>query len=211
MATNNNPHAQKGFTLIEMLITVGLFAIIVTIAMGSFTNAIRTQRQIASLLSAESNVSIALEQMTRAMRTGYLFCHDVGINTPSSSCNDVYNTALPTCQINNGAWTCPAVNFYDAVGQPTRYFLQNGALMESVNGLPALSVTGSNVSVKYLRFRMIGQTEGDYWPPRITIAIGLTPSSTDPAVSSNVFNLETTVSSRNIDCTPPDASGKVSC
>jgi hypothetical protein len=44
--------------------------------------------------------------------------------------------------------------------------------------------------------------EGDAWTPRVTIAIGVVPSSTDPAVNSDVLNLETTISARTIDCDP---------
>jgi prepilin-type N-terminal cleavage/methylation domain-containing protein len=75
---------KKGFTLIEMLVTVGLFAIIVTIAVGAFVNAERTERQVSSLIAAQSNVSLAVEQMSRNIRTGYLFCHDPGDSTAPS-------------------------------------------------------------------------------------------------------------------------------
>ena len=75
-------------------------------------------------------------------------------------------------------------------------------LMESVNSSTPQAITGNTVSVKYLRFQLFGQTEGDHWPPRITISLGIAASSTDPAVANNVFDLETTVSARTIDCVP---------
>lgn len=208
-------NTKKGFTLVELLITVGLFAIVITIAVGGFTNAIRTQRQVASLISAQSNVSLALEQMTRAIRTGYLFCNTIGNTQPVAGGNPNGAKADCGCVLSAapgpyGSWTCSALDFYDAEGDSTVYSLQNGALMED-NGSGPLSITGNMVSVKYLQFELFGQTEGDHWPARVTISIGVAPSSTDSAVSGDVFNLETTVSARTIDCTSPDASGNVSC
>lgn len=194
-----------------MLVTVGLFTIIIAIAVGGFTNAIRTQRQVSSLISAQSNVSLAVEQMSREIRAGYLFCHDPGANTYSSRCDDgVTMPADPsgtTCLLDASSipgspvWTCPTLDFRDAGGHEIKYSWDDGALTESVGGGSAQSITGNTVSVKYLQFRLFGQTEGDHWPPRITISIGISPSSTDPAVSNDVFNLETTVSARTIDCT----------
>jgi len=197
---------KKGFTLIEMLVTVGLFTIIITIAVGGFTNAIRTQRQVSSLISAQSNVSLAMEQMMRAIRTGYLFCHDPGSSTYSAACNDQLNPWEQTCSVQSTdagpVWTCPALDFYDAQGNNIKYSWDAGALTESINGGTAQSITGDTVSVKYLQFRLFGQTEGDNWPPRITLYLGISPSSTDPGIASDTIDLETTVSARTIDCDP---------
>lgn len=201
---------KKGFTLIELLVTVGLFAIIVTIATGGFTNAIRTQRQVSSLISAESNVSLALEQMARQVRTGYLFCTIPG-NTQANAgngspyeadgdCGCVLSSSIDASAPST-AWTCRALDFYDANGNEVVYSLANGALTETIGGA-SQAVTGNSVTLKYLTFQLFGQVEADHWPPRITVSMGIAPSSTDPAVEGNVFNLETTVSSRSIDCVP---------
>ena len=200
---------EKGFTLIEMLVTVSLFAIIITIAVGGFTNAERTQRQVSSLISAQSNVSLALEQMSRDIRTGYYFCHDPGEYANSDVCDDGDTSDLvgTTCTVVSSSPTsptllCPSINFYDASGNEIKYSWAAGALTESVNSSTPQSITGDTVYVKYLRFQLFGQTEGDHWPPRVTISLGVAASSTDTAVMNDVFNLETTVSARTIDCVP---------
>lgn len=210
--TKNTASARKGFTLIEMLVTVGLFTIIITIAVGGFTNAIRTQREVSSILSAESNVSITLEEMAREVRTGYLFCNGIGNtqavaghspNGADPDCDCVLSTA-PGAPV--GTWTCDALDFYDAEGDHIVYELPTtgplaGQLVESSTlSSSTQSLTGNTVTVKYLQFQLFGQVEGDNWPPRITISMGITPSSTDPAVANNVVNLQTTVSARAIDC-----------
>jgi prepilin-type N-terminal cleavage/methylation domain-containing protein len=199
---------KQGFTLIEMLVTVGLFTIIIAIAVGGFTNAMRTQQEVASLISAQSNVSLALEQITRQVRTGYLFCNTPG-NTFENTEDAAPQYADADCGCtytpgdNTGTWTCSALDFYDAESDHINYFLDQGELMESstLSATPQ-SVTGDTLSVKYLQFKLYGQTEDDQWPPRVTISIGIAPSSTDPAVANDVTNLETTVSARTVDCVP---------
>lgn len=206
-----------GFTLVEMLITIALFTIIIAIAVGGFTNALRTQRQVSSLISAQSNVSLALEQMTREARTGYLFCHDVGSSVPTSTCgcvigNSQFNPtaggypapADPTEYYPSTSdlptWTCDALTFYNSDGMPITYKVSSGALTRD-DGTGAQSITGDTVDVKSLKFVLFGNLEGDNWTPRVTISVAITPSSTDPSTMNDVLNLQTTVSARTIDCT----------
>jgi prepilin-type N-terminal cleavage/methylation domain-containing protein len=198
---------RKGFTLIEMLVTVGLFAIIITIAVGGFVNAERTERQVSALISAQSNVSLSLEQMSREIRTGYLFCNTLGNTQPVAAGNPNGAVADCGCVLSaspapSGSWTCNALDFYDAESDHVVYALQAGTLTESINSSTPQSITGNAVSVKYLTFQLFGQTEGNHWPPRITVSLGIAASSTDPAVMNDVFDLETTVSARTIDCVP---------
>jgi len=206
---------KKGFTLVELLITVGLFVVVITIAVGGFTNAIRTERQVSSLISAQSNISLALEQMSREIRTGYLFCHapdvtDWGVGTPRG---EPAGNALADCGCTisqlpapAGSWTCSTLDFYDSEANHVAYETAStgtlaGTLIESSTQLQnPLSITGNDITVKYLRFILYGQVEGDHTPPRVTIVIGVAPNSTDPAVANDVINLQTTVSSRIIDC-----------
>lgn len=197
---------KKGFTLAETLVAVGLFSIIVTIAVGGFVNALRAQRQVAALIAAQSNASLALEQMAREIRTGYLFCHDEPIPPDTRGV-----PTCPLCTVNGPVWTCPNfLQFHSAAGVSTTYSLANGALQraeENQNGGAPQPITGADVAVNYLSFTLFGNLEGDHWNPRITISIGVAPSSTDPAVASTILYLQTTVSARQIDCA---ASGTIS-
>lgn len=100
-------------------------------------------------------------------------------------------------------WTCNDIlDFFNAEGQEVDYGVENGGLARSQTGQGGyVPITGDNVKVTYLTFTIFGNTEGDHWPPRITIAMGVVPNSTDPALTSDVIQLQTTVSAREIDCT----------
>ncbi len=218
--------SSSGFTLVELLIAIGLFSIVVVIASAGFINGLRTQRQVASLISAESNVTLVLEQMAREERTGYLFCHAYGVNganiqgSPSAACQPCTvadsgvkaGPAVPAEDLYQGTndlavWTCSALDYYTGENHHVTYALVNGQLMRTdanASATAAIPITGASVTVKYLRFTLFGNLEGDHWTPRITVAIGVTPSSTDPAVQSDVLQFQTTVSAREIDCGPSE-------
>jgi len=198
---------KKAFTLIELLVAIGVFSILVAIGVGGFVNALHTQRQIAGFIAAQSNASVALEQMAREMRTGFLFCHDPGDPNPNATC-------FPSCTVTNvsgltSVWTCNGImDFYNVSNENVDYALQNGELARSVTGASGYTpITGSNIKVTSLVFTLFGSIEGDNWNPRVTISLGVSPSSSDPALASDVLHLQTTVSARQIDCPPgPSAS-----
>ena len=194
--------------------TIAVFAILVSIGVGGFTNALHTQREVSALIAAQSNASVGIEEMTREIRTGYLFCDTAGNDNQSEP------QINPICVQNgdNGCsvdeaddvWTCHNIlDFENADGQEVDYKLVNGTLERSQSGPDGFApLMTSNVETTYLTFTIFGNLEGDHWPPRITISIGVVPSSTDPATANDVLNLQTTVGARQIDCTQNDP---VSC
>jgi prepilin-type N-terminal cleavage/methylation domain-containing protein len=189
----------SGFTLLELLIAIGLFSILVAIAAGGYINALRTDREVSSLISAQSNAGSALEEIAREARTGYLFCHGVDDTAPSNCglCTiSVGEVGLPPTY---PEWNCPELDFYNAGEEEVNYSLDNGALMRTSDG-SSEAITGDNVDIKSLQFILQGQLEGDSWNPRITIVMQVAPSSTDPTLQTDVLNLQTTVSAREIDC-----------
>jgi len=60
---------KKGFTLIEMLVSIALFSIVITIAMGSIFTIIDANRKSQTLTLVMNNLNFALEIMTRNIKT----------------------------------------------------------------------------------------------------------------------------------------------
>jgi prepilin-type N-terminal cleavage/methylation domain-containing protein len=198
------PESQSGYLLIELLVAMTVFSIIVIIAVGSFVNVLRTQRQVAALSAAESNLGIVMEEMAREMRTGYLFCTNTN-GTLDSTCG-----CSPFESESGSEEVCSDLKFTNAEGDNVEYFLNtSGTLEKSVNVAAPQEITGNNVKVKYFNFILFGNTPGDHWNPRVTITVGIHPN--DAALSGNVLNLETTVSARQIDCTSGTPSSSPQC
>jgi prepilin-type N-terminal cleavage/methylation domain-containing protein len=206
----SNLKSRRAFTLVELIVAIALFSILFAIAGGGFVNALRAQRQVASEMAAESNVSIALEEMAREIRTGYLFCHDLSTVGGTATCDTPGDGGSgPPCTFLSSSggsnfYSCSDLEYYNANGEKIDYVLKNGTLERGDSDVYQ-PITGNNVTVRSLSFIVSGNTEGDQWNPRITVAVGIAPN--DSGVSWNTINFQTTVSARSIDCTtgsPPN-------
>lgn len=68
-------HSQAGFSLVELIVSLALFSVVVTISVGALLVLIAANDQQQKEQSIMSNLSFALDSMTREMRTGtYYFC-----------------------------------------------------------------------------------------------------------------------------------------
>lgn len=179
MGTVRTP-SQSGFTLIELLVALGLFSIIVSIAIGGFVSALRTQRHLVALVSANNNVSAVLEQMARELRTGSGF------------------SPAPCSR----AARCTALTFNDSVGNVVTYQYDTSSTVgvierRSSEDFPSVfvPVTAPSVNVKFLYFIT---SDPSSTQPAVTILTGVTPNTNDPAISSIEVDLQTSVSSRQI-------------
>ncbi len=63
-------HTQKGFTLIEMIVSLGIFSIVSTMTVGSLLVLISGNQQLQGEQNAMTNLAFAIDSMTREMRTG---------------------------------------------------------------------------------------------------------------------------------------------
>ncbi len=166
--------SRKGFTVIEMIVAVGLFSVVVSIAAGGFINALRAQRQAAGLIAANSNVSLAIEQIAREIRTGVSFCAEIG-----------------SCITRN------EIAFRNGYGEDVVYRLEDGAIKRGIVGGDFEIITAANVRVHDLVFILNGTDPVDGLQPRITMVVKV--SSREPVLTGNIITLQTTVTSRLID------------
>ena len=61
---------STGFTLMELTVALGIFATVMVIAAGILLNSLQTTRYVANQARAVDNISLAMEQMVREIRTG---------------------------------------------------------------------------------------------------------------------------------------------
>lgn len=182
-------NAQRGFTIIELVVSIGVFSILVTLAVGSIARSLRTQRQLSAMIAANTNVSLALEQMAREIRTGYGF-------EPANG------------TVCSGTWCASdELLFENAMGAQVAYRLVNKSIERTVTtpgGQDEIGyITGNDAEITYLSFILFGHSTGDGFPPRVTIALGVTPQGgeRDLVLKGIETRLQTTVSSRSVDGT----------
>lgn len=180
-----NMKPEKGFTLIELLVAMTIFLIVTTIVSNVFIKSLRTQKAITALIAANDNISSALEQMTREMRTGKEFC---GGNCPLYADN---------------------IFFTNAHGEIVTYKLNSNAVerqaVDPITGLGDFyTITADNVTINRLNFYTTGSgnlTAGnaDSLPTKITIILGANIRFPGASADISVANLQTTVTARTFD------------
>jgi len=81
----NNLNLQKGFTLVEMLVSVAIFAVVMTVALGSLLAMSESDRKAQTLKSVINNLNFSLDSMSRAIRTGTTYSCDIAQWAPGVS------------------------------------------------------------------------------------------------------------------------------
>lgn len=71
MSMQNHYPNTAGFTLIELIVSLALFATVSTVAVGSLVVLINNNRDVRAEQALITNVSFALDMMTRDLRTGF--------------------------------------------------------------------------------------------------------------------------------------------
>lgn len=174
-------NVRNGFTIIELLVAMGIFVLLLGVVVGIFLNALRTQRSLVALMAANDNASLALEQMMREIRTGSGFCIASG-NGCSASPVLLKGSAIRFTNASDAT----VIYQHDSANKT---ILRSGD-----GGVSFLAITGNNVEIRNLNF--ILQTPDPVWPPRITLAIRV--GLTDPNLASIANDIQTTVSAREI-------------
>lgn len=169
---------RRGFTLLEMLVSIGIFSVLVVAAIDITLGISNAQLKTASLQAIQDNIRFGLELVTKEMRTG--------------------------TDYNLSSFCAPAgseISFTTSTGEQRIYYLDavRKAIMRvrnSVNCANAIQFTAEEVSVDTLTIRLRGQTSGpnDGQP---TATLSLKISSSDPRFGGETsMNLQTTVVQR---------------
>ncbi len=186
--------SSRGFTLVELLIAVTLFAVVISIVSASFIQALKVQRSIVAVINANDNVSLVLEQMAREIRTGHSFCtkNFPIFNNPDISseyCMDLADNELV---------------FVNAFNRVVWYKFEYGALWKEEENVHVLGagrdytkLTADSVRINYFNLVLRGNEFGDGVQPRITISLSVSPIGRD--IIDIKTNVQTTISPRLID------------
>ncbi len=162
----------EGFTIVELVVAMGIFAVVTAVAVGAFTQALRSERRLTSVMNVDSNASAALEQMAREIRTGFMF-NPVRSDYAPASCSQDLSFIGP-----NG----------DVV-----YGLQGNAIVRGTSTLSsAVPITSGNVRVSRVCLLPVKISPCDPW----RVVISMTVGSAQAADTSQDIQIQTTVSSR---------------
>ena len=174
-------NTKRGFTLIEMIVSIGLFTIVLFIASSAFLSVVNADRKSRATRLTMDNLTVAMEDMTRRMKTG--FAYTCGGDTSSSTPADC---TTPESQI----------AFTDQQGKRTSYSLSEGRIVRQIGSDAALFMTAPEITINKLQFVVNGTVSGDDIQPYVRIFI---EGTTGGGVTDSRFNLQTMVTQRSYD------------
>lgn len=190
----------RGFTLVEMMVSVAIFTVVMTIALGALLSMSESDRKAQTLKAVINNLNFSLDSMSRSIRTGTNYhCGSSGTLTDGRDCTASPDTFF-AYQSASGATVVYRLETSDAAlcGQPAG---KVGCIVRSTNGGSANSyapLTSAEVYINTLNFYVIGAAEvPSSKQPKVIILISgvVTVSGTQ----TSPFNLQTSVTQRLYD------------
>lgn len=211
---------QQGFTLIEMIVSLGLFTVVAVTAVGALLAVISANQQLQAEQSVMTNLSFALDSMTREIRTGYGYvCAGTHhLNAPVSGLGQIFRddsndhdsmTATTTRDCSNAlTQNYRGISFTEGgdsiTGSDTRimYYYDSGneIIMRRVGNDNAQSIVSSGLDITDAQFIVTGSealSENDTDTEQPTVTIYLEAESDDSP--GKTYYLETTVTQRILD------------
>lgn len=68
--SKNKLQNNKGFTLVEMMVSVAIFSIVVMISLGAILTILDANRKARTLTEVMNNLNFSIEMITRSLKTG---------------------------------------------------------------------------------------------------------------------------------------------
>lgn len=187
---------RRGFTLIEIMVSVSVFVVIMVISMGTIVTIVDANRKSQTLRTVMDNLNFTIEAMTRTIRFATKYHCDVTIISP------------PITSPRDCAGGANSIVVLASNGDTVTYKLNtvSGQILRDIDSSTGIdsfnySLTSSDVTITTLSFRVIGSYGygggANKLQPQVIITIG-GYSGSKPTTRSS-FLLQTTVSQRVFD------------
>lgn len=179
---------EQGFTLIELIVVMGVFSTIITVVIGSFLVMLESQRAVTAEKDVAENTRFALEYVARQMRVVNRYD---GAGGQPAGCVDI-----------NTSFDVPAedeIYFLSESNECIHVYVQGGVMkLENDAGVQDLT-SSSEVYVEGLSFLVTGEEETDGLQPRVTMIITARGAGESQWAQDAEMAVQTTVSVRNLD------------
>ncbi len=181
---------NKAFTLIEMLVSISLFTIVVTIAFSALHNIMDANTRSKSVTTVVSNLNMVMESMTREIRMGHNYT--CGMISPQSGGIDCTNGKTSFAFVDEDKNRVSYRRDGNRIERRTEIYLGGG----NYSSAKYVTMTGENIDVSHLKFHVLGAGTGNAQQARVLITLKASVRDINDTVD---FNIQTTVSQRKID------------
>lgn len=202
---------QSGFTLVEMIVALAVFSIVITISVGALLMLVASNDQLRKEQAIMTNLSFALDSMTREIRTGtHYYCRS------ENSASGVFASSYDLDSLGDLRSDCPNGKTGDYHGVAFKeggnsisdtkerimyYVAPDGQIYRKV-GRESESITASaGVYIKNMYFNVVGSEplRGGSQPDKDQASVTIYIEAAESATSPESYFLQTTVSQRSLD------------
>src|SRR3989338_1985894 len=81
-------NTARGFTLVEMIVSVALFATVMLVSVGALLSLMGANRKAQALQSVMNNLNVALDGMVRSIRMGSNYHCGAGTFSATQDCQN---------------------------------------------------------------------------------------------------------------------------
>jgi prepilin-type N-terminal cleavage/methylation domain-containing protein len=201
----------RGFTLVEMIVSVALFSVVMLVCVGALLALVGANKKVHALQSVMNNLNVTLDSMVRNIRMGSTYdgsgdCSTFDASHPKDCIGGGKEFSfVPYCT--QGSCPPPATLYkYDPDGSicPESASDTGKAICRSVGGGSWERITSPEVSIDDMKFYVVGSTRGcsvnpcDLTQPKVVVVIrGTAPVLNSVARTS--FHIQVTAVQRLLD------------
>lgn len=202
---------QSGFTLIEMIVSLGLFSVVITMSMGALLVLLSNNLKLQGEQNIMTNLTFAVDSMTRELRTGTGYnCQSSGSPTGVFGTSGGHEGLLLTTQdcLSASILAYRGVSFIEGgssiTGTADRilYFYDRAeeTLKRRVGDAAPLTMVSSAIRIMDVKFWVTGTTSlnpggTDTQQPTVTIYL----EAEEISNPGKVYYIHTTVTQRVLD------------
>ena len=188
---------SRGYTLVEVLVSVAIFGVIIAGPTGLFVLSLRNQNMSLGLGETIDNTSHAVEYISRALR----MAKKDRVGDCLGALYQNYNYINPdsdTTKIRflNYQGYCLEFSLDATTNQIMQKKSSDGA---SANFGTGVYLTSDDLVISNFQFLIAGGGQGDNLQPRVTIIFHIAKDSGGTGLPA--INVQTTISQRNLDVT----------
>jgi len=205
---SNSTTTSRGFTLVEMVVSVALFAIVMLVCVSTLLALTAANRKVHALQSVMDNLNVTLDGMVRDIRMGSVYDASAACSSnPGGGPKDCTQggTQFSYEPYGNGPSGIATVYKFDNnPGDCGQSAVAAGCIVRSKNGGPFQVITSPQVQIQSLQFFLVGASKGcsvtpcDLTQPKVVIEIKGTAPVLNSAAKST-FHIQVTAVQRLLD------------
>jgi type II secretory pathway pseudopilin PulG len=202
---------DRGFTLIEIIVSLAIFIVVAVIAIGAFLKILDANKQSQALQTAMNNADFALESMTRDIRVGsnYYYYNAAGSGQQGSSLS-LNSPTIQSYTSTLGSSNYPAIAFYSSQNIPTgwncthdpihvyRYNPSGNGVIERAEQTSCYGYTGPFIPLTSSDFNIKSFTLSVDTAHQPKVFISMQASAGSNLQNQTVFTIQTTTSERRM-------------